>query len=96
MKCFYSDYAEHILRNYFYPPKRPQKNADELNLVACDKTMQRLTDQARIILKEVLQNNAPLPDCVQTVSEIYKIPKASIWRMIDQAKFYVAMYRGLL
>ena len=97
-KPFYTDYVRHCMRFYARNTNKPRFNTevDKNNWNACQKAIERYSEQDKDILIRVYGAYDTLADNVYETAEAYAINQNIIWDMMREFERTVARKRGLI
>lgn len=97
-KPFYTDYVRHCMRFYARNTNKPRFNTevDKNNWYACQKAIERYSEQDKDILVRVYGAYDTLADNVYEVAKTNNIDQDIIWDMLKDFERNVAKKRGLI
>ena len=95
---FYSEYVRHCMRFYSRNTIKPRFNTevDKNNWYACNRAIERYSDEEKNILLRVYGLYDTIADNVYEVAKADNIDQNIIWDMVKEFERSVAKKRGLL
>ena len=95
---FYSEYVRHCMRFYSRNTNKPRFNTevDKNNWYACNRAIERYSDEEKNILLQVYGLYDTIADNVYEVAKAANIDQNIIWDMVKEFERSVAKKRGLL
>lgn len=95
---FYSEYVRHCLRFYSRNITKPRFNTevDKTNWYACQRVLEKYSDNDKDIIIKVYGMRDTLADNVYEVATKYNIDQNDIWDMLKDLERSIAKKRGLL
>lgn len=98
-RSFYSEYAQHALRfyvRYTDVDLKTVRDADALNWACCERAVQRLGDDERLIVTLAYQSSEPMADTIKRITQEYGVSDKSVWRLLRRVEQMFAAERGLI
>ena len=97
-KKYYTDFAQHCLRFYarYSYLTDFSSSIDKDNWEACQKVLNEQTEANREILLYIYREPDTIPDNVYQVSQKFRRPQMTIWKMMQIVERAVAEERGLV
>ena len=97
-KPYYTEYVRHCMRYYARNTTKPHFNTevDKNNWYACNRAIERCSEQDRDILIRVYGMHDTLADNVFEVAKTHHIDQGIIWDLMKEFERKVAKHRGLI
>ena len=97
-KPFYTEYVRHCMRFYARNTNKPRFNTevDKNNWYACQRAIERYSNEEKEILIQVYSMRDTLADNVYEIAKAKGIDQNIIWDMLKELEHSVARKRGLI
>ena len=97
-KPFYTDYVRHCLRFYARTTSKPRFNSevDKNNWYACDRAIERYSNEEKEIILYVYGMRDTLADNVYEIARLKGIDQNIIWDMLKELEHRVGKKRGII